>query len=67
MWRLIDKRVSARRDLAKYQALIRRLGRAIRASLNTDRRRMSEEARAEVGVLLGSDPPLHREAWHRIK
>ena len=22
---------------------------------------------AEVEALLGSDPPLHREAWHRIK
>ena len=44
MWRLVDERVSARRDIAKYQALIRRLGHAIRASLRTDRKRWAEEA-----------------------
>ena len=32
-----------------------------------DRKRRAEEAGAEVEELLGSDPPLHREAWHRIK
>ena len=66
-WRLIDERVSTRRDLAKYQALIRRLSRDIRESLRTDRKRREEEAGSEVGALLGSDPPLHLEAWHRIK
>ena len=66
-WRLVDERVSALRDLAKYQTLIWRLGRSIRAILTTDRRRRTEEAGAEVEALLGSDPPLHREAWHRIK
>ena len=66
-WRLVDERVSARRDIAKYQALIRRLGHAIRASLRTDRKRWAEEAGAEVEALLGSNPPLDREAWHRIK
>ena len=35
-WRLVDKRVSARRDPAKGQALKRRLGRAIKASLAED-------------------------------
>ena len=39
MWRLVDERVSTRRDLEKYQALVRRLGRAIRMSLRTDRKR----------------------------
>ena len=26
-----------------------------------------EEAGEEVKRLIGSDPPLHREAWHRMK
>ena len=38
-WRLMDKRVSARRYIVKYQALIRRLGRAIKASLREDRKK----------------------------
>ena len=42
-WRIADERVSARRDLAKYQTLIWRLGRAIRTSLKTDRIRQAEE------------------------
>ena len=66
-WRLVDERVSARRDIAKDRALIRRLGRAIRASLRTDRKWREEEAGAKVEALLGSDPPLHREACHWIK
>ena len=37
-WRLIDERVSARQDIAKDQALIRRLGRAIKARLREDRK-----------------------------
>ena len=37
-WRLVDKRVSARRDLEKRQAIKRRLGRIIKASLLEDRR-----------------------------
>ena len=56
-----------RRGVVKDQALIRRLGRAIRASLKIDRKRRAEDAGAEVEALLVSDPPLHREAWHRIK
>ena len=32
-----------------------------------DRKRRAEEAGAELETLLGSDPPLHWEAWHRIK
>ena len=35
--------------------------------MREDRKRRAEEAGAEVETLLGSDPPLHREAWHRIK
>ena len=66
-WRFVDKRVSARRDLAKDQTLIWRLGRAIRAILTTDRKRQAEEEGAKVEAMLGVDPPLHWEAWHRIK
>ena len=38
-WRLVGKRVSARQDPAKGQTIIRRLGRAIKASLTANRRR----------------------------
>ena len=67
MWRLIDERVSERQDPANDQSLIWRLGRVIAASLKGDRQRWVEEAGADVEALLGSDPPLHREAWHWIK
>ena len=43
------------------------MGHAIKASLMTDRRRCAEEAGAEVEALVGVDPPLIQEAWHRIK
>ena len=43
-WRLVDKIVSARRDPAKDQTLIRRLGRDIKASMSMDSRRRAEEA-----------------------
>ena len=46
MWRLVDERVSARRDLAKDQALIRRLGRAIKVILREYKRRWAYEAGA---------------------
>ena len=67
MWKLVDKRVSARLDPAKDQSLIRRLGRAIAASLKGDMQRQAKEAGAEVEVLLGLEPPFYRESWHRIK
>ena len=67
MWRLVDERVSACQDLEKDQALIRRLGRSIKASLWDESRQRAEEAGAVVEALTGSDPQLHREAWHRIK
>ena len=35
--------------------------------LRYDRRRQAEELGAEVEALLGSDPLLHWEAWHKIK
>ena len=57
-WSLVDERVSARRYPAKGQAIKRRLGRAIKASLAEDRRRHADEAGAEVEALLGAYPPL---------
>ena len=53
IWRIVDKIVSVLRYLAKDKALVQRLGRAIRASMKTDRRRRAEEAWAEVEALLG--------------
>ena len=49
------------------QSIIRRLGRTIAASLKGYQRRRVEEAGEEVEKLLGSDSPLHQEAWHRMK
>ena len=43
------------------------MGRAIKASLQEDRKWRAEEAGAEVETLMGSDPPLHQESWHWIK
>ena len=67
IWILIDKRVSVQQDPAKDQSLIQRLGRAIAAILKGDMRRQVEEDGAEVETLIGSDPPFHREYWHRLK
>ena len=58
-WRLNDERVSARRGM-RVQVRIQRLGRAIRASLQGDRKWRVETARTDVEALLGKDtPPLH--------
>ena len=51
-WWLVDERVSARRGTGVH-ARIRRLGRAIRASLQGDRKRRVEIAGEEVETLLG--------------
>ena len=51
-WRLVDKIVSARRG-TRLHSRIRRLGRAIRASLQGDRKRKVETAGQEVETLLG--------------
>ena len=61
-WRLVNERVSACQDTARYQSHIWRMGRAINAGLKEDRRRRIEEVGEEVERLLGADPPLHREA-----
>ena len=65
-WRLIDERVSARRGTGVHSR-IRRLGRAIQASLQGDRKRRVETAGQEVETLLGEDPPNAKEAWRRLK
>ena len=66
-WRLVNKIFSARQDPARDQSLIQRLGRAIAESLKGYQRRRAEELGEKVESLLGLDPPLHQEAWHRIK
>ena len=66
MWRIIDERVSARRGTG-VQVRIRRLGRAIRASLEGDIKRRVEIAGEEVETLLGEEPPNSKEAWRRLK
>ena len=48
-------------------ARIRRLGRAIRASLKGDRKRRVKTAGQEVETLLGEDPPNPKEVWRRLK
>ena len=65
-WRLVDKRVSARRGTGA-QVRIRRLGLDIRASLKGDRKRRLETAGTGVEALLGGDPPNSKEAWRRLK
>ena len=57
-WRLVDERVSARRDPRKGQAIKRKLGRAVKVSLAADQKRRSDKAGAEVEALVGADPSL---------
>ena len=59
-WRLVNERVSARRGAGVHMR-IRKLGRAIRASLKGDRKRRVEAAGQEVETLLGEDPPRPAE------
>ena len=66
-WRLIDKRVSTRRDL-RYGAVYRqRMAKAVQASLAADRRRRAEGAGAEVEALVKADPPLIQGTWYRLQ
>ena len=46
---------------------ILRLGRAIRESLQGDRKRRVETAGTDVETLLGGDPPNVKEAWRQLK
>ena len=65
-WKLVDERVTMRRK-ARARTGMRRLGRAIQASLKGDRRRRVEEAGSAVESLLKEDPPNAKEAWRRMK
>ena len=67
MWRLIDERVSAQRDIARDQSHIRRLSRAINVRLKEGRSRRTEEAGEEVERSLRADTPLYKEEWHWMK
>ena len=55
-WRLSDKRVSVRRG-TRVRARLRRLGRAVRASLKGGRKRRVEDAGKDVEALPGYCPP----------
>ena len=66
-WRLIDERVSARRDPQYGQAFTRRIGKAVKKSLVADRKRRADEAGSEVEALVKADLPLIQEAWYRIQ
>ena len=65
-WRLVDERVSVQRGTG-VQMRIRRLGRAIRESLQGDRKRRVETVGQDVETLLGGDPPKPKEVWRRLK
>ena len=65
-WKLVDERVTVRRK-PRAQTDMCRLGCAIQASLEGDRRRRVEEAGSAVEALLGEDPPNAKEAWRRMK
>ena len=66
-WRLINERVSTRRDPRYGKADRRRLGKEIGKGLAKDRRRRMEEAGAAVEALMKADPRLIQEAWHRLQ
>ena len=66
-WRLINKRVSARRDARKRQAVKRKLGRPIKVSLAADQKRRADKAGAKVESLVKVDPPLIQEVWYHQK
>ena len=65
-WRLVDERVTMGRK-SRARMGMRRLGRAIQASLKGDRRRRVEEVGSAVEALLKEDPPNANEAWRRMK
>ena len=66
MWRVVDKRFSARRR-TRDQTRIRRLSRSIAASLKGYRRQRVATVGEEVEELLGADPTMPWEAWQRLK
>ena len=66
-WRLINERVSARRDPQYGRAFKIRQGKAVKKSLAADRRRRADEAGAEVEAMVKAEPPLIQEAWYRLQ
>ena len=52
---------------ARARTGMRRLGRAIKASLKGDRKRRVEEAGTAIEGLLKEDPPDAKGAWRRMK
>ena len=66
MCRLINKRVSAQRGTGACMR-IWRLGCAIRASLQGDRKWRVDTVGKGVESLLGGYPPNSKEAWRRLK
>ena len=67
MCRIVDERVSTRREPGRDQWRIRLLGRAIWAALKEDRRRQAETAGEDVERLLSGDPPLPCKSWRRMR
>ena len=65
-WSLVDERVSAQRGTG-MQTRIQRMGRAIRESLQGDRKRRVETTGKDVESLLGRETPNPKEAWRRLK
>ena len=65
-WRLVNERVSTRRGTV-VRMRIWRLGRAVRASLQGDRKRRFETAGQDLETLLGGDPQKPKEAWRQLK
>ena len=65
-WKLVDERVTMRRKPRAWTGM-RRLGRAIQASLKGDWRRQVEEAGSAVEALLKEDPPNAQDVWRRMK
>ena len=58
-WRLVNKRVSTRREPGRDQRRLRRFWRAIRDSLKEDRRQRVNTEGEAVESLLTGDPPSH--------
>ena len=57
MWRIIDKRVSARREPGRFQAQLKRMRRTIREALKLERRRQVDTVGEDMERLLTRDPP----------
>ena len=66
-WRLIDERVSARRDPRYGRVFKRQQGKAVQKSLAADRQRRADEAGVEVEALVKADPPIIQESWYRLQ